>query len=100
MGQTAQRGRAGLREEKSVETPTTELSELFLNAQSCITNLFTLSMLIRRDRPGGRIQHHGLQSQLGDAGPDITTVQDKFPKLKQNIWLAQRIGSSVMQQRE
>lgn len=98
--QKAQRGLTGPEKETSAETPVTELSELFLNAQSCITNLFTLSMLIRRDRPRGRIQHHSLNSERGDAGHDITNVQDKFPKLKQSIWLAQRIGSSIMEQRE
>jgi hypothetical protein len=96
----AQRGLTGPGTKNSAETPTTELSELFLNVQSCISNLFTLSMLIRRDRPRGRIRHHTLNSEREDAGPDITNVQDKFPKLKQSIWLAQRIGSSIMQQLE
>lgn len=57
-------------------------------------------MLIRRDRPRGRTIRQGPNSPRGDTGPDITNVKDKFPKLKQNPWLAERIGSSIMQQRE
>lgn len=80
--------------------PTTELTQLFLNIQSCIGHLFSLSVLIRRDRPRGRTQRTGTERLVVDPGPDITNVKDKFPKLKQSPWLAERMGTWITQQRE
>lgn len=82
-----------------LDTPTTELAELFINIRYCITHLFTLSTLIRRDRPGGRTGRHATQPAESDAGPDITYTKDKFPKLRQSPWLAERIGKCINQQR-
>ncbi|KAF3797426.1 hypothetical protein GCG54_00009399 [Colletotrichum gloeosporioides] len=80
---------------------TTELAELFFNIRSCIANLFTLSTLIRQDRPRGRLQCQSpLLHTQNDAGPDITNVKDKFPKLRQRPWLAERIGKRISQQRD
>ncbi|KAH0423237.1 hypothetical protein CcaCcLH18_12322 [Colletotrichum camelliae] len=79
---------------------TTELAELFFNIRSCITNLFALSALIRQDRPRGREQRQGHARTPNDAGPDITNVKDKFPKLRQRPWLAERIGKRIAQQRD
>jgi hypothetical protein len=82
------------------ETLMTELTQLFLNIQSCITHLFELSVLIRRDRPRGRVRPTGLDKWDFDSGPDVTNVKDKFPKLKESPWLAQRMGNWIAQQRE
>lgn len=82
------------------EPPLTELTQLLINIQSCITHLFELSVLIRRDRPRGRTQPKGTDRWDLDPGPDITNVQDKFPKLKQSAWLAERMGTWIAQHRE
>ncbi|OBR08869.1 Ankyrin repeat protein [Colletotrichum higginsianum IMI 349063] len=70
----------------------TEIDELFNNIRSCITHLFNLSTLLRRSHPRGRTSRQGPQYSLSDPRPFITNAQDKFPKLKQSTWLAERIG--------
>ncbi|KAK1986723.1 hypothetical protein LZ30DRAFT_253565 [Colletotrichum cereale] len=77
---------------------TTEINELFNNVQSCITYLFTLSTLLRRSHPRGRTSQQGPQSSQSDPGPLITNAKDKFPKLKQSPWLAERIGQRTARQ--
>ncbi|KAK2045201.1 hypothetical protein LZ31DRAFT_553491 [Colletotrichum somersetense] len=77
---------------------TTEINELFKNIQSCITHLFTLSTLLRRSYPRGRTSQHGPQSLQSDPGPLATNAKDKFPKLKQYPWLAERIGRRTARQ--
>ncbi|KAH7317138.1 hypothetical protein B0I35DRAFT_267675 [Stachybotrys elegans] len=79
---------------------TTEMTELFLNIQSCVGHLFALSILIRRDRPRGRTRPHQFSQQEIDSGPDTVHLKDKFPKLRGNPWLAGRLGLSIAQQRE
>ncbi|KAL0937806.1 uncharacterized protein CTRU02_207537 [Colletotrichum truncatum] len=86
--------------DESSTSDTTELAQLFLNIQSCITHLFTLSTLIRKDRPRGRIGRQRPQDSVPDPGPDIVNARDKFPKLKQRPWLAERIGTWVSKQRD
>ncbi|KAK2030310.1 hypothetical protein LX32DRAFT_717282 [Colletotrichum zoysiae] len=71
---------------------TTEINELFNNIQSCITHLFTLSTMLRQSHPRGFTLQQGPQSLQSDPGPLITNAKDKFPKLKQYPWLAERIG--------
>ncbi|KAK1971922.1 hypothetical protein LY78DRAFT_708822 [Colletotrichum sublineola] len=77
---------------------TTEINELFNNIQSCITYLFTLSTLLRRSHPRGRTSQQGSQSSQSDPRPFITNAKDKFPKLKQSPWLAERIGQRTARQ--
>ncbi|WDK17628.1 hypothetical protein CGRA01v4_08911 [Colletotrichum graminicola] len=77
---------------------TTEINELFSNIQSCITYLFTLSTLLRRSHPRGRTSQQGPQSSQSDPGPLVTNAKDKFPKLKQYPWLAERIGQRTARQ--
>lgn len=84
---------------KSVELTQTELGELLLTIQRGISHLFTLSMLIRRDRPRGRARVQDLQRSSENPAPDINHVKAKFPKLKDNPWLADRIGYWTTQQR-
>ncbi|KAK1596935.1 uncharacterized protein LY79DRAFT_600893 [Colletotrichum navitas] len=79
---------------------TTEINELFSNIQSCITYLFTLSTLLRRSHPRGRTSQQGPQSSQSDPGPFVTNAKDKFPKLKQHPWLAERIGQRTARQME
>ncbi|KAK2003846.1 hypothetical protein LX36DRAFT_565467 [Colletotrichum falcatum] len=77
---------------------TTEINELFNNIQSCITYLFTLSTLLRRSHPRGRTSQQGPQTPQSDPGPLVTNAKDKFPKLKQSPWLAERIGQRTARQ--
>lgn len=59
-----------------------ELDELLLSISSSISHLFSLSMLIRRQRPKGRLP--ALDNFTpAESSPDITNVTDKFPKSKE-----------------
>jgi hypothetical protein len=76
------------------------LAEVLLNVQSAIKHLFELSVLIRRDRPRGCLPTHKSHDFQVEAEPDITNVRDKFPKLKRNPRLAEKLGVLVAQRRE
>ena len=82
------------------DLPTTELAELFLNIHSTISHLFELSMLIRRDRPRGRIGSYRQGQSATNNRPDIVNATDKFPTLHHRRWLAERLGNLVAQRRE
>ena len=87
-------------EEHALETPTSELHELFLNIKTNISHLFDLAVLFRREQSRELIRYRHMESQYADVGPDVAYVKDKFPKLKQAPWLAQRIGRWTADQRE
>ncbi|KAJ4129842.1 hypothetical protein NW768_006812 [Fusarium equiseti] len=76
---------------------TTELDELLLSIRSAVNHLFGLSMLIRRQRPKGRLPE--LEELALESSPDISYLTDKFPKAKANLWLARRLGNNVTRQR-
>ncbi|KAI8633213.1 hypothetical protein F5Y19DRAFT_417157 [Xylariaceae sp. FL1651] len=79
--------------------PTNEVGQLFLGIHSAISHLFSLSVLIRRQRPKGRLpipQHYVPQEHSAD----ITHARDKFPKLVHNPWLMQRLGNTITLRRE
>lgn len=61
--------------------------------------MFSLSILIRRQRPKGRLpaldDYHP-----ADQSPDISNVIDKFPKSRQLPWLAKRLGNATTQRRQ
>uniref|UniRef100_L2G3K3 Ankyrin repeat protein n=1 Tax=Colletotrichum fructicola (strain Nara gc5) TaxID=1213859 RepID=L2G3K3_COLFN len=46
------------------------------------------------------MERGSMERKLNDAGPDITNVKDKFPKLGQRPWLAETIGKRITQQRD
>ncbi|VUC31853.1 unnamed protein product [Clonostachys rosea] len=75
------------------------LEELLMGLHSSISNLFSLAMLIRRDRPKGR-RLDARRLVLVDKTADITYVEDRFPKLRQKPWLAQRLGEAISYRRE
>ncbi|KAH7198805.1 uncharacterized protein B0J16DRAFT_360480 [Fusarium flagelliforme] len=77
--------------------PTTELDELLLSLRSAVNHLFGLSMLIRRQRPKGRLPE--LEELVLESSPDISYLTDKFPKAKSNLWLARRLGNNITRQR-
>ncbi|KAH7232666.1 hypothetical protein B0J15DRAFT_409016, partial [Fusarium solani] len=81
------------------ENPTSELEQLMLNLHSSINSLFSLSTLIRRRRPRGRLpKPDGFV--LLENSPDIKHVEDKFPKVRRTPWLAQRLGNAISQRRQ
>ncbi|KAF4334107.1 ankyrin repeat [Fusarium beomiforme] len=76
---------------------TNELDELILSVRSSVNHLFGLSMLIRRQRPRGRLPD--LDEITLESSPDISYVTDKFPKAKSTQWLARRLGNKITRQR-
>ncbi|KAK1849120.1 hypothetical protein CCHR01_08232 [Colletotrichum chrysophilum] len=52
-------------------------------------------MLLRRQRPRGRVRSLSVDFQPETASPDITNVGDKFPKAKDKPWLLRRLGNAV-----
>lgn len=80
------------------EPVTTELDELLSSIQASVDRLFRLSILIRRSRPLG-----GLPMETGapgvDPSMDIRHVKDKFPKVKEAEWLAERLGAAIAKRR-
>ncbi|KAJ4013726.1 hypothetical protein NW766_005965 [Fusarium irregulare] len=81
----------------SHENPTTELDELLLSIRSAINHLFSLSMLMRRQRPRGRLPD--FEEIALESSPDISYLTDKFPKAKSSLWLARRLGNNITRQR-
>lgn len=77
-----------------------ELHELLLNMKTSIDHLFGLSILIRRLRPKGKIGEISSFQPSPDHHRDTVTVIDKFPKTKQALWLAERLGSANDQRRQ
>lgn len=75
------------------------LDELIMGLHSSISNLFSLAMLIRRDRPKGRRLDSRRLVSL-DKTADITYVEDRFPKLRQTPWLAQHLWEAISYRRE
>ncbi|KAH7136277.1 hypothetical protein EDB81DRAFT_693283 [Dactylonectria macrodidyma] len=78
---------------------TTELEQLLGSLHSSISHLFSLSILIRRLRPKGRLPGVDSLDSL-DSSADVTYVEDKFPKARQVPWLAQRMGDAITRRRE
>ncbi|KAF4443219.1 ankyrin repeat protein [Fusarium austroafricanum] len=73
-----------------------ELQEVVLNLVATLNHLFGLSVLIRRMRPKGRLC--GID-KAPENPRDTVTVLDKFPKAKQQEWLAQRLGNAIGKRR-
>ncbi|KAI0442311.1 hypothetical protein F4803DRAFT_519612 [Xylaria telfairii] len=78
---------------------TSEINELRLGVHSTISHLFSLSMLVRRQRPNGRLPNpdHFVPQEHS---PDITHVKDKYPKLVHSPWLMKKLGNTITMRRE
>nr|OQO26600.1 hypothetical protein B0A51_08281 [Rachicladosporium sp. CCFEE 5018] len=80
---------------------TSELSELILSIGDLITSLMKVSMLVRkattRDRYIRAIQAGG-QPFLPDF--DVRHVCDKFPRVRSQQWLYERLGGAITQRRQ
>ncbi|KAI1146630.1 hypothetical protein F4825DRAFT_456282 [Nemania diffusa] len=95
---TDDNGRLNKGDDGGIE-PTSEVNELCLGIGSAISHLFSLSMLIRRERPKGRLPNpHSFVPR--EHSTDITHVRDKFPKLAHSPWLMQRLGNAITLRRE
>ncbi|CAG9987039.1 unnamed protein product [Clonostachys byssicola] len=57
-------------------------------------------MLLRRDRPRGRTHPHGTECPFSNPDPDIIHIKDKFPKLRETPWLADRLGTWITKRRD
>ncbi|KAK3312892.1 hypothetical protein B0H66DRAFT_382716 [Apodospora peruviana] len=80
--------------------PTDELSATSLGIRSCLDHLFSISILIRRQRPKGRLPSTTSGFVPVESSLDITGVWDKFPKVRRETpWLAQRLGNAIGQRR-
>ncbi|KAH8898865.1 hypothetical protein GQ53DRAFT_878085 [Thozetella sp. PMI_491] len=77
-----------------------ELDELMLGVRSSITDLFRYSMFLRRQQPRGREAPSSGELPAPDAFLDVRHTTDKFQKLKDRPWLAERIGYAITQRRE
>ncbi|KAK7422980.1 hypothetical protein QQX98_001270 [Neonectria punicea] len=84
---------------ESAAERTTELEQLLNILHSSISHLFSLSILIRRLRPKGRLPIVDSLDSF-DSSADVTYVEDKFPKARQVPWLAQRMGDAISRRRE
>ena len=86
-------------DEPDASLPQDEIQGLVLNIDSCIDHLFRLSMLMRRLRPRGRTRDLNSFAPSRDS-LDSVTVTDKFPRVRQSKWLAQKLGDSISQRRQ
>jgi hypothetical protein len=67
---------------------TTEMDGLVLSIESPVTLLFRTSLLLRQYRPRGKVPHG---RPAPDPGLDIRHVKDKFHKVEETPWLAERL---------
>lgn len=98
-GETSNRSRPAIVLAEGAMEETTELAELQRGLGSSIDILYRLSMLIRRDRPRGKLP---LPDTLPRQDPalDIRHTRDKFPKLVSLPWLAERLGKAISERRD
>jgi len=88
--------------EKGNETweSTSELEELDLAIQEAITNLFELSMIVRKKPEKDEYIKASLASSF-DPTPDIVHVGDKYPVTRDNnLWLKERLGTAITRRRQ
>jgi hypothetical protein len=79
---------------------TSELEELDLAVQEGITNLFELSMIIRK-KPEKDEYIKASQATSFDPTPDIVHVGDKYPLTRDsNVWLKERLGTAITRRRQ
>lgn len=79
--------------------PNSEIVELQRAIHDTITNLFKLSMVIRRPTPRGRYAA-SKNTQPFDASFDVAHVWHKFPHARDRDWLIERLGKANTRRRE
>lgn len=78
---------------------TTEIEQLHRAINDTITNLFHLSMAIRRPTPRGRYAA-STNAPSFDAIYDIAHVRHKFKYIQDQTWLVERLGKAITRRRE
>jgi ligand-binding sensor domain-containing protein len=72
-----------------------ELHQLFIAIQGAVTQLFRLSMMIRK-KPKKDDYARAVDTVLMDPISDINHVKDKHPILREGrLWLAERLGRAI-----
>lgn len=79
--------------------PISEIVELQRAIHDTITNLFKLSMVIRRPTPRGRYAA-SKNTQPFDVSFDVAHVWHKFPHARDRNWLMERLGKANTRRRE
>lgn len=80
-----------------------EIHEIFQSIEDRITELFKISVLIRKASPRDRfLKALAHSNEPLDDTYDIAHVKEKYPKLTQNgnQWLCQAMGKAITQRRE
>lgn len=78
-----------------------ELSELHLSVGDILTSLFKVSMLVKRATK--RDRYAKAASATDDpflAEFDIRHIADKYPKIRMQPWLLERLGKAITQRRQ
>jgi hypothetical protein len=79
--------------------PRSEIVELQRAIHDTITNLFKLSMIIRKPTPRGRYTA-SKDTQPLDVSSDVAHVWQKFPHTRDHGWLVERLGKANTRRRE
>lgn len=78
-----------------------ELSELHLSVDDSITSLFKVSMLVKKATKRDRYaKAASAKSDPFLAEFDMRHVADKYPKIRTQPWLLERLGSAITQRRQ
>jgi hypothetical protein len=78
-----------------------ELSELNLSVGDIITSLFKVSMLVKKATTRDRYAKAASAKEAAFLAEfDIRHVADKYPKLRTQPWLLQRLGNAITQRRQ
>lgn len=78
-----------------------ELSELNLSVNDIITSLFKVSMLVKKATTRDRYAKAASAKEAAFLAEfDIRHVADKYPKLRTQPWLLERLGNAITQRRQ
>jgi len=78
-----------------------ELSELNLSVGDIVTSLFKVSMLVKKATTRDRYAKAASAKEAAFLAEfDIRHVADKYPKLRTQPWLLQRLGNAITQRRQ
>ena len=78
-----------------------ELSELNLSVGDIITSLFKVSMLVKKATTRDRYAKAASAKEAAFLAEfDIRHVADKYPKLRTQPWLLERLGNAITQRRQ
>ena len=78
-----------------------ELSELFLSTGDALTSLFKVSMLVKKATTRDRYARAASAKDKPYLIEfDIRHVADKYPKVREQPWLLERLGTAITQRRQ